>query len=132
MKTLAAVISGYALWTVAWLSGNALLRSRGVLPADGAQPIHDAGALLEVLILGVACSLLAGLVAGMISRASPRTSLTVLAILLLASGIYFELSAWSLTPVWYHAAFLVMLVPVTFAGGHLAKRKSPGPANERA
>ena len=54
MRKLAAAISGYVLWTVGWLAGNALLGSRGALPANDAQAIHDAGPLLMVLGLGVA------------------------------------------------------------------------------
>jgi hypothetical protein len=121
MRRLAAAISGYALWTVVWLAGNALLKNQGVLPAGDAQPIHDAKPLLMVLGLGVVCSVLAGSLAGMISR-PPRAALVILAILLLASGCYFEISAWNLTPVWYHAAFLAMLVPATLAGGRLGRR----------
>jgi hypothetical protein len=125
MRKLAAVISGYALWTILWLAGNALLRNRDLLPSDETQAIRDPKPLVVVLALGVACSVLAGLVASVISRSSARASLTILGLLLLASGFYFELSSWNLTPVWYHTIFLVMLVPATFAGGRLGRRPVP-------
>ena len=104
----------------------------GVLPANDAQAIRDAGPLLIVLGLGVACSVLAGFLAGLVARASARTCLTVLGVLLLASGFYFEMSSWNLTPVWYHVAFLVMLIPAAFAGGCLGRRPGTGAGSKSA
>jgi hypothetical protein len=126
MRRFASVISGYALWTVVWLAGNALLKNGGVLPANDTRPIRDVGPLLIVLGLGVACSLLAGFLASSISRTSVCTSLAILGVLLLATGCYFEVSSWNLTPVWYHVAFLAMLIPATFVGGRLIRRPGPG------
>jgi hypothetical protein len=128
MRNLAAAISGYALWTVLWLTGNAALRGMDVLPADRSQAILNTGPLLMVLWLGTICSVLAGCVASLICRPPSRTGVVVLGILLFASGCYFELSGWNLTPVWYHCVFLVMLVPATLAGGRIVKRPDPGPA----
>ena len=125
MRNLASVISGYVLWTVVWLAGNALLKKGGVLPPIDSQPIRDAGPLVIVLGLGIVCSVLAGFVARAVSGPSPRTSLMVLSLLLLGSGCYFELSAWNLTPIWYHVAFLAMLVPATLAGGSLRGSRGP-------
>jgi hypothetical protein len=48
---------------------------------------------------------------------------------LLLMGIGFEVSAWQLTPVWYHLVFLVLLVPAVLYGGRLREgsvRESPG------
>lgn len=128
MRNLAAAISGYALWAVLWLTGNAALRGMDVLPADGAQPVRSTGPLLMVLWLGIVCSVLAGCVSSLVCRPPSRTSLAVLGILLFVSGCYFELSGWKLTPVWYHCVFLGMLIPATLAGGRIVKRPDPGPA----
>ena len=38
-----------------------------------------------------------------------------------AVGIAVEASVWSLLPAWYHIIFLVLLIPVTMAGGRLKK-----------
>ena len=45
----------------------------------------------------------------------------VLAAILLAVGLYAEISYWTMLPVWYHLIFLVLLPPATIAGGRLAK-----------
>jgi hypothetical protein len=66
------------------------------------------------------------------SRPSSQAGLVVLVILLFASGCYFELSAWTLTPVWYHCVFLGMLVPATVAGGLLGSRPGAGSAKGAA
>jgi hypothetical protein len=126
MRKLAAVIFGYVLWTIVWLVGNACLRGGGVLPADDAQPIHDAGPLLLMAGLGVICSVSAGCLAGAIAPSSSRSNLVILGILLFASGVYFELAGWNLTPIWYHGVFLGMLFPATFAGGRIRRRLGAG------
>ena len=45
--------------------------------------------------------------------------LTVLAVLLVATGVGVQASVWTLMPVWYHLAFLGLLVPGCLLGARL-------------
>ena len=51
-------------------------------------------------------------------RAGPR-GLTVLAVLLLATGVGVQAAAWNLMPVWYHLVILGLLVPGCLLGARL-------------
>jgi hypothetical protein len=42
--------------------------------------------------------------------------------LLLATGLGVQSSAWSQLPVWYHLAFLALLIPGCLGGMRLAPR----------
>ena len=80
--------------------------------------------LLLTVVLSVVCSLAAGITVAMgAPRAVPR-GLTVLAVLLLVTGVGVQAAAWTLMPVWYHLVFLGLLVPGCLLGARL-KRAGP-------
>lgn len=122
MRSISAVIAGYAAWTALWLIGGvALIAAFSVDPT--AETISNAGYLGGALTLSVACSLLGGFVCGLIARGKPVTG-WVLGALLLLTGIGVQTAAWSTMPVWYHVPFLLLLVPVTLIGVRLASPKA--------
>ena len=49
----------------------------------------------------------------------------VTAVLLLLTGIAVQSTMWHLMPLWYHATFLVLIVPVCLLAGRL-RRQSGG------
>lgn len=120
LKQLAGVLAGYAVWTVVFLGGSAVVRSTmaGVHDADGFT--GDGLALALYLLLSFAASVLAGLTTSRI--AGGGRPVWILAGLLLATGIPVQASAWDRLPIWYHLIFLGMLVPMTLAGGRRASR----------
>ncbi len=129
IRNTLAVIAGSALWTVLWLSYNALLGSLGQLPFDGVNRFVAPGPLVLLLLGSVAFSLLAGAVTARLSRdrdAGSRLSglgaVWALALLQFALGIFFQAQVWSLLPLWYHLFFLGTLVPATWFGGRLVSR----------
>ena len=125
-RAIIGVIAGYAVWSFVWLAGNALLfEAAGQEVAEG-RSFTAAGPLLGILLLSVVCSLAAGAATAAIAKVKARGSVPVMALLLLATGIAVQASAWSLMPVWYHLTFLVLLVPVCLLGARLATR--PGVA----
>jgi hypothetical protein len=71
--------------------------------------------LLLRLLLGVAASFAAGLVAALISRGS-RWPVYVVAILLLAAFVPVHYNLWARFPVWYHLFFLASLVAFSYLG----------------
>lgn len=119
MRVVLGVVAGAVAWAILWVGGT--LTAGTVWPelmAPG-QPVDHAGALAGLVAWSVVLSLLAGYVTARAARGAQRPVL-YLAVLQLVLGIVIEASAWSLTPVWYHLVFLVLLVPATVQGGRLA------------
>ena len=119
-RAVVGVIAGYVVWTVFWLAGNNLLFSGVADSMAGGQRFDNGGPLLGILVLSVMCSLCAGAVTATIARGKASGSILIMALLLLATGIAVQLSVRSLMPVWYHLAFLALIIPVCLAGGRLA------------
>ena len=69
------------------------------------------------MCISIIASLTAGFVCVKLANDKSWKFVTVLALLLLATGIPVQLSAGAALPVWYNAAFLFLLIPVTLIGG---------------
>ena len=80
----------------------------------------DSMILLIHLVLSVIVSFISGYIAALVSGENKRSPLW-LGVVLLLVGILVEAAYWSYIPIWYHLLFLVLLVPVTVAGGKLRK-----------
>lgn len=122
VRAVLGVIVGYALWSGLWLGGNQVLFQAAAKSVAGGLAITDAATLLGLLALSLACSLVGGAACGGLAKARAIPAAAVLGALLLATGIAVQASAWKLMPTWYHASFLVLLVPLTLAGA-VAGRK---------
>jgi hypothetical protein len=121
LRKILAVVSGFILWTVLWLACNALLRALGILPQDQTQPTQDTTALLALLISSVIATLAAGYTSALIAKSAAKLPVVVLGLLLLAVGVLVQTQFWRLMPLWYHLAFLALLLPACVAGGRLWK-----------
>jgi len=118
MRNLLALLAGYALWTALWLGGDVAARVLwpDAYPADFPEtPMSATTPLVATLALSVVCSLAGGRLTGTVAKR--RGPVWILALLLLATGIGVQASAWSALPLWYHLPFLALLVPVTLLGG---------------
>jgi hypothetical protein len=126
MKQAFAVIAGFVLWSVLWLCYNQLLLKAGVLPSDLSQPLTAPMPLLLLLGGSIVFSIVSGYLAARIAGVPATTSALVLGVLLLATGVFFQLKTWNLLPVWYNVLFLLLLIPMTLAGARM--HSSPVPA----
>jgi energy-converting hydrogenase Eha subunit F len=126
LRNVMGVITGYAVWTAIWLAGNKLFFGAAAEAAQGGRYYSEAGPLIGVLALSIACSLAAGLATVRVALGKARGALLVMAGLLLVTGIAVQAGVWHLMPVWYHLIFLGLLIPVSLAGGRLAPRTSEG------
>jgi hypothetical protein len=123
MRSIAALVSGYVLWTVVWLGGNASFRAAGLLPGDPTQPVLAPLPLFVLIGLSLVCSLLGGYVAGVVSRSSWKRTVALLGLSLFATGCFVQSTVWHLMPLWYHLIFLGLIIPLTLVGGVVTKRR---------
>lgn len=118
-KHIIAVVVGFILWSVCWLSYNFTLMKLDVLPADQSQPVLGMAPLLALLFGSVVISLVSGYVAARIAPAASSLPVLVLGLLLLAVGIVFQSQSWRLMPLWYHLSFMALLIPFCYLGAWL-------------
>ena len=121
-RAILAALTGYSVFAILSLNGSAGIRAGW--PAefeafDSGAPITAVSALLVSVLLGVVCSLAAGLTTATISSSQ---AVALLCLLLLATGIGVQASVWALMPLWYHLVFLFLLVPACLVGARLKKR----------
>lgn len=127
-RGILAVVAGAVLWAVLWVGGTAA--AGAALGLVAGEPVTDTATLLGYIAYSVVLSLLAGYVtAAVAGGADAMTPVWWLAGVQLLLGIFFEVSAWSMTPVWYHLVFLALLVPSIVLGGRL---RAGGRALDRA
>ena len=124
-RAVLAVIAGAVVWAVLWVGGTQAAGAAFPSVLAAGQPVTDSAALLGLIVYSVALSMLAGYVTAAVASIRPMPAVWALAILQLVLGIGFEVSAWSLTPIWYHVVFLLLIVPATVYGGQLRARRSP-------
>jgi len=127
MKRFLAVIAGFVLWSVLWLCFNVGLHKFGLLPAALTQPMTDVSPLAALLIGSVVISIISGYIAAAIAGAPSAPAVAILGVLLLLTGIYFQSRVWRLMPIWYHLAFLVLLIPMCLAGARLREPRAAPP-----
>jgi hypothetical protein len=114
-----SLIVGFLVWTGVWLGGNLALHF-----PDADSATLSPKQLAMLLALSVACSMAAGVSAGLMmgGRAGLKKSALILGLLLLAVGIAVQASVWNVMPLWYHATFLALLVPVTMVTSRIVGR----------
>jgi hypothetical protein len=121
-KIILGVIAGFIVWTVIFVGGESVLRaiSPSLAAPESAAFVDSTALLVGYLIRSIIASILAGLTAAFIAKENSRTPLA-LGIILLIVGLLVQIGAWNMLPVWYHLAFLILLVPMTILGGKLRK-----------
>jgi hypothetical protein len=119
LRSILSVLAGMALWTVLWLGANAALA--GALPgsfaADGTTA--DASILALLVLASVAFSVAAGYLTALLARRREIAHTVGLGIVQLAIGIGVQSGYWEVIPLWYHLAFLSLLLPGNVVGGVL-------------
>ncbi|HRJ87254.1 MAG TPA: hypothetical protein PLN05_10635 [Pyrinomonadaceae bacterium] len=132
VKIILAVIGGFIAWSILWIGSDQVLQS--VSPDwYGAHQIGfekamfnksefspDSTILLMHIVRSVIFSIIAGYLAALIAGENARSPM-ILGILLLLFGVMVQLMAWNYLPIWYHAIFLLLLVPMSVVGGKLKK-----------
>jgi hypothetical protein len=126
LRAVIGIIVGYAVWTVIWLGGNAIIFMDIAESIGRGQAYLKPGPYLGVLALSIFCSLAGGASAAAIAPQRARSATIVLAALLLLTGIGVQIGVWDMMPLWYHLSFLGLLVPTVLAGGRLVSKRTQG------
>jgi len=135
IRLILAVVAGFAVWTILWLGSDQVLinlskdwygvHQNGFETAmlNGTPFTPDSTILLMHLVRTVIISLMSGFLAAYVAAENKKAPLA-LGILLFLFGLMIELMAWSYLPIWYHAMFLLPLVPMAVLGGRLRSNVS--------
>ena len=119
LRSIGSVVAGFCLWTVLWLASNAGLTAGlpGTFREDGS--VESGGVLMVILALSVVFSIAAGYATAGLARTAPMKHVLALGLLQLVVGIFVQSQYWTVMPLWYHLAFLALLIPGIFVGGSI-------------
>jgi hypothetical protein len=131
LRSILAVVAGFAAWSALWIAGNQTMLAALGDRVRPDQSTDDPLVCSLLLVLSVACSLLAGWVTALVDPRRWWASTWAQALILLAVGIAVEVGMWELLPAWYHIVFLILLVPCTLLGARLRRRGRGAPAAAR-
>ena len=134
LRIILGIIVGFVAWSILWVGSNEVLVT--LSPAwwgahqtaferawtNGEAFSADSTIMIINLLRSFAISIISGFLAAVVANETKRTTL-VLGVLLLLFGLFVQISAWRLIPIWYHFLFLFMLIPMTIAGGRLKASK---------
>lgn len=129
VRIILGVIVGFFAWAVVWFGSERLLSAVwadfGSHQAAFQEAIEHGGPftpdpskLLIHIVLASIVSAIAGFLAALIAGESKRAPL-ILGFLLLAVGLMKAGMSWPYVPIWYHALFTIVLLPMTVMGGKL-------------
>jgi hypothetical protein len=114
VRSILAVLAAPLVWgLVQALGGQAAMMA---YPEAASATVFPVGFLVLSLVLSVVYSLVSGAVTGAIARNKPLVHGVWAGVVLLAVGIAVQVQYWNLMPLWYHIAFLALLVPMAVAG----------------
>ena len=117
LRSIGAVLAGFATWTVLWLASNAA--AVAVVPGafDENGLTSSTGVLLFFLVASVVYSIGAGWVTAAVARGAEIAHTVALGIVQTLVGIGVQLAYWDAMPLWYHLPFLALLLPGNVLGG---------------
>jgi hypothetical protein len=131
VRIVLGVIGGFFAWAILWFGGETMLSA--IWPAFG---VHQAAfqaaiehggpftadpiILLIHIVLASIVSVIAGFLAAAIAGENKRAPMA-LGFVLLGFGLLKVVMSWPFVPVWYHAIFTAILLPMTILGGKLKR-----------
>jgi len=129
VRIVLGVITGFFAWVIVWFGSEKILsaiwpefgahqRAFQAAIENGGQFTADTTMLLTHIVLGSIVSVMSGFLAALIAGGNQRAPL-VLGFVLLALGILKAVMSWPYVPIWYHAIFTAILLPMAIMGGKL-------------
>ncbi len=136
LRIVLGVIGGFVAWMVVWVGSEKVIGA--IWPAFGVNQrafeeavkngpgssgfTADTTMILIQLVMAAIVSLLAGTLAALIAGENSKAPL-IAGCLLLIMGIAKAAMSWQYVPLWYHAIFTVILLPMAIIGGKLITNK---------
>jgi hypothetical protein len=126
-RKIIAVVGGLVAWIVVATILNWLMRVGWPGYAEAEKPMAFTLPMLEGrLVVGALSSVAAGAVFARIAKGAGAAAIA-LGIVLLAAFLPVHFGLWDKFPVWYHAVFLISLLPLAVLGARAASpRDSEG------
>lgn len=129
LRIALGIIGGFIGWLIIWVGSekviSALWPAFGVhqkafeeVIKNGGEFTADTTMLVTHIVLGSIVSVMAGALAALIAGENSKAPLFA-GILLLLMGVMKAVMSWQYVPVWYHAVFTLMLLPLAILGGRL-------------
>jgi hypothetical protein len=130
LRVILGIVVGFIAWSVLWVGSDQLLQTiskdwygahqlafeKAMFNKEPFTP--DSTILILRLVISIVVSIMSGFLAAVVAGGNRNAPLG-LGILLLAVGLLVEVMVWGYLPVWYHAVFLILLIPMTILGGRL-------------
>lgn len=138
VRIILGVVAGFIAWSILWIGSDQVLMSLspgwygahqlGMEKAmvNTTEFTADATILVLHIVRSITISIVSGYLAAVIAGENNRTAL-ILGALLLAFGLMVQIMVWNYMPVWYHAVFLLLLVPMTLLGAKLKTLPAAAP-----
>jgi len=130
LKIILGIIAGFVAWSILWVGSDQVLmllspRWYGAHQLEFARAFRNQEPFTaDALVLGLnlmrafVISVLSGLLSAFVAGENRKAPL-LLGILLFVIGLIVEILIWQYLPVWYHVAFLLLIIPSTLLGGRL-------------
>ena len=120
IRIIAGIVCGFAAWFIVATIGNLVIRlSWPDYVTVEAAMAFTLPMMLARLLAGAVASLAAGALVAWIARGNGKAVMSV-GVLLTLLFIPIHYNLWDRFPLWYHAAFLISLFPLTLAGAYLS------------
>jgi hypothetical protein len=128
LRKTAAVVAGLGAWALMiFLAGLVIRATWPEFVAASPEMTFTLPMLITRLAISVLATLIAGVVTALVARESRTGFFT--GVVLLAAFVPVHVSLWAKFPVWYHLFFLVSLIPLSMLGARLiAHRTVPAEA----
>jgi hypothetical protein len=118
-RSVLSVLAGMVLWTALWIPFNQGMQAAFPDLIDPARYLGHGPVLVTFIVASFLFSVAAGYLTAALARRRPVHHAAALGVAQLLLGIGFEVSYWTLLPVWYHVVFLALLIPGNLIGGML-------------
>jgi len=118
-KNIIGVVAGLAMWVIVATVAGFIMRVSWPAYASVASAMTFT---LPMMIARLSIGALATIAMGIVTAVIAQSVIAKLipGILMLVLFIPQHVMLWEKFPVWYHLAFLLSLVPLTYAGAHFA------------